>query len=45
MNNNTRVRHDRDYMVHVVGFTTILVQSVPITTNVVGSNPVYGEVH
>ena len=31
----------------VVGFTTIFaeLQSVPITTNVVSSNPVYGEVY
>jgi hypothetical protein len=29
----------------VAGFTTIHVQSVPITTNVVSSNPVRGEVY
>jgi hypothetical protein len=29
----------------VVGFTTTYMQSVPITTNVVSSNPVYGEVY
>jgi hypothetical protein len=29
----------------VVGFTTILVKSVPITTNVVSSNPAHGEVY
>ena len=33
----------RDRM--VAGFTTIHVQSVPITTNVVSSNPVRGEVY
>ena len=35
-------RHGRDCMVG--GFTTT-VQSVPITTKVVSSNPVQGEVH
>jgi hypothetical protein len=34
-----RARHDR----MVVGFTTV--QSVPITTQVVNSNPVYGEMY
>jgi hypothetical protein len=29
----------------IVGFTTTYMQSVPITTNVVSSNPVHGEVY
>jgi len=36
-------RRGRDHM--VVGYTTIHVQSVPITTNVVSSNPAHGEVY
>ena len=37
-----RGRHGRDHM--VVGFTTPVL-SVPITTKVVSSNPVHGEVY
>jgi len=33
----------REHM--VVGFTTILMQSVPITTKVVSSNPAHGEMY
>jgi hypothetical protein len=38
-----RVRHGHDTM--VVGFTTIPMQSVPITTDVVSSNLDRGEVY
>jgi hypothetical protein len=36
-------KHGRDRM--VVGFSTTFMQSVPITTKVVSSNPVHGEVY
>jgi gamma-glutamylcyclotransferase (GGCT)/AIG2-like uncharacterized protein YtfP len=39
----TVIDHGRDRM--VVGFTTTPVQSVPITTKVVSSNTVHGEVY
>ena len=38
-----RDRRGRDHM--VVGFTTTFMQSVPITTEVVSSNPFHGEVY
>ena len=38
------LRHEDVVVMIVVGFTTTL-QSVPITTKIVSSNPVHGELH
>ena len=43
ISNMKRSRRGRDHM--VVGFTTTFMQSVPITTKVVGSNPFHGEMY
>jgi hypothetical protein len=45
-NNITTLKgcHGRDPMVHVVGFTTTCAK-MPITTEVVSSNPAHGEVY
>ena len=43
ISNMKRDRRGRHHM--VVGFTTTFMQSVPITTKVVGSNPFHGEMY